>query len=213
MDCTEITNAQKLTAFFREDNEMQLNRVFKCFYNLFFEDFRRLAFSYCHHKFYTKHKEEELARDAFNDGLLSFYIKLKNEGFVEKGAQLKTAFFSFCIFKLKGLTKALSRRSVKESVVDPLVSFNNENIHGNAGLPVVWEYELLLDMEEEIFYKALKELGERGSNLIKWKKILKLKNEDIAARMGIHPDTVPNEVYKSFIKLKEIVKRMKATLQ
>ena len=207
MDCNEITSSQILVTFFREENDIHLNKVFKCFFNLFFEDFRRLTYKYCLNKFHTKHKEDELAKDAFNDGLMSFYFKLKSEGFEEKGAQVKTAFFSFCIFKLRALTKTLGRRSVKETVIDPGVMFNNQDIVSNGELTDVWDYEQLLNTKEEIFSFALKELGERGSNLIIWKKVLKLKNEEIADRMGIKPDTVPNEVYKAFNKLKEIVDR------
>src|SRR5450432_2969172 len=100
MDCKEITSSQKLLAYFRESNEVQLNMVFRCFFNLFFEDFRRLTYKYCINKFHSRNKEEELARDAFTDGLMSFYYHLKNEGFAEKGAQLKTVLFTFCLFKL-----------------------------------------------------------------------------------------------------------------
>lgn len=213
MDCNEITSSQKLVTFFREGNDIHLNKVFKCFFNLFFEDFRRLVYKYCLNKSYTKHREEELAKDAFNDGLMSFYFKLRNEGFEEKGAQVKTAFFSFCIFKLRGLTKTLGRRSAKEIVIDPDAAFNNPNLINTGGLNDVWDYEQLLNTEEEIFATALKELGERGSDLIIWKKILKLKNEDIAERMGIKPDTVPNEVYKSFNKLKEIAGKLKDAIK
>jgi DNA-directed RNA polymerase specialized sigma24 family protein len=210
MDCKEITISQKLVAFFREENESHLNMVFKCFFNLFFADFRRLTHKYCADKIHAKYKEEELASDAFNDGLLSFYLKLKKDGFEEKGAQVKTAFFSFCIFKLKGLTKALGRRFSKETIVDPLLPFNELNLPDSGVLSDHWNYEQLLDNEEEILRKALKKLGERGTDLLMWKKILKLKNEEIAGRMNIKPDTVPNEVYKSFIRLKELVKGLKA---
>src|SRR5258708_34638784 len=113
MDCKEITSPPKLVTFFREENETHLSMVFKCFFNLFFEDFRRLTYKYCLNKFHTKHKEDDLAKDAFNDGLMSFYFKIKNEDFEEKEALIKTEFFSFCIFKLKGLTKTLGRRFVK----------------------------------------------------------------------------------------------------
>ena len=213
MDCTEITSSQKLVAYFREDSEIQLNIIFKCFFRLFYEDFRNLIYKYCLNKFHTKNKEEELASDAFNDGLMSFYYKLKKDGFEEKGAQIKTAFFSFCLFKLKGLMKTLERRSVKETTIDPVLPepvllYNNVS-QATDNLIDVWDYQQMLNMEEEILYRALKELGERGSNLIIWKKIIKLNNEEIADRMGIQPDTVLNEVYKSFKKLKEIVDRIK----
>ena len=204
MDCKEITGSQKLVTWFREENDLQLNMIFKCFFSLFFEDFRRLTYKYCLNKFHTKHQEEELAKDAFNDGLMSFYYKLKREGFEEKGALLKTAFFSFCLFKLMGLTKTLERRSVNETSIDTGLPYNYRNEINTGNLIDVWDDQQLLNMEEDILYKALKELGERGSNLIIWKKILKLTNEEIADRMGIKPDTIPNEVYKSFKKLKAI---------
>lgn len=213
MDCNEITNSEKLVTYFREENEVCLNRVFKCFFNLFFEDFKRLTYHFCQNKIQAKHKEDELARDAFSDGLMSFYYKLKNEGFEEKGAQIKTAFFSFCIFKLRGLTKTLGRRLIKETVTDLAFQVNNEGEIQNDELADLKDYELLLNMKEEIFCRALEELGQRGSDLITWKKIHKLSNEEIARRMDIRPGTVPNEVYKAFNKLKEIVDRIKGEIK
>ena len=209
MDCLEITSSQKLVAYFREDNEIQLNIIFKCFFRLFYEDFRHLIYKYCLNKFHTKNKEEELASDAFNDGLMSFYYKLKKDGFEEKGAQIKTAFFSFCLFKVKGLTKTLERRFEKETTMDPVLPFNDKEEVNTGTINDVQDYQILLNIQEEILDGALKELGERGTNLIIWKKILKLNNEEIAGKMSIQPDTVPNEVYKSFKKLKEIVDRVK----
>jgi len=209
MDCLEITSSQKLVSYFREDNEIQLNIIFKCFFRLFYKDFRHLIYKYCLNKFHTKNKEEELASDAFNDGLMSFYYKLKKDGFEEKGAQIKTAFFSFCLFKLKGLTKTLERRYEKETTMDPVLPFNDKQEINTATTTDVQDYQILLNIQEEILDGALKELGERGTNLIIWKKVLKLSNEEIADKMSIQPDTVPNEVYKSFKKLKEIVDRIK----
>jgi DNA-directed RNA polymerase specialized sigma24 family protein len=140
---------------------------------------------------------------------MSFYYKLKKDGFEEKGAQIKTAFFSFCLFKLKGLAKTLERRSDKETAMDPVLPFNDQQEDNTGSITDVQDYQILLNMQEEILDRALKELGERGTNLIIWKKILKLNNEEIADKISIQPDTVPNEVYKSFKKLKEIVDRIK----
>ena len=213
MDCKEIINAQRLVIYFREESETHLNNVFKCFFNLFFEDFRRFTYNYCNNKIQAKYNEDELAKDAFNDGLMSFYYKLKNEGFEEKGAQVKTAFFSFCIFKLKGLTKTLGRRFIKESIVDMTSQEKDFNETGSGELTDTKDYELLLNMKEDILYRALKELGQRGSDLIICKKIHKLSNIEIAQRMNIQPGTVPNEVYKSFNKLKEIVERLRKEIK
>jgi RNA polymerase sigma factor (sigma-70 family) len=208
MDCTEITDAQKLVAHFREDNEAQLNITFICFFSLFYEEFRLLTYKYCRNKIYTKHKEEELSSDAFNDGLLSFYSKLKISGFEEKGAKVKTVFFTFCLYKLLGLMKSLKRRLEKETVTDTTLPLNHEKEFDTENIFDVMDYQMLLNMEEEILNRAFKELGERGSNLIIWKKILKLSNEEIAGRLDIQPGSVPNEVFKSFKKLKEIVERV-----
>ena len=180
---------------------------------MFFEDFRRFTYNYCNNKIQAKYNEDELAKDVFNDGLMSFYYKLKNEGFEEKGAQVKTAFFSFCIFKLKGLTKTLGRRFIKESIVDMTSHEKDFNETGSGELTDTKDYELLLNMKEDILYRALKELGQRGSDLIICKKIHKLSNIEIAQRMNIQPGTVPNEVYKSFNKLKEIVERLRKEIK
>ncbi len=213
MDCKEITNSQKLVAFFREENEVHLNRVFKCFFYLFFEDFKRLTYKFCQNKIQAKHKEDELARDAFSDGLMSFYYKLKNDGFEEKGVQIKTVFFSFCIFKLKGLTKTLRRRFMKEAVTDPASQSSNDDEIQSDELAEAKNYQLLLNMKEEIFCRALEQLGQRGTDLIIWKKIQKLSNEEIARRMNIQPGTVPNEVYKAFNKIKEIADRLQKEIK
>ena len=213
MDCNEITHSQTLVNYFRKDDEVHLNNVFKCFFNLFFEDFRRLTYKYCNNKTHAKYKEEELAKDAFSDGLMSFYYKLKNEGFEEKGALIKTAFFSFCIFKLKGLTKSLGRRFIKETVYDPALQVTGANATKADELNDVQDYELLLNMKENILRKGLDELGQRGSDLIVWRKIDKLSNEEIARRVNIQPGSVPNEVYKSFNKLKEIVDRLRMEIK
>ena len=42
------------------------------------------------------------------------------------------------------------------------------------------------------------------------RKIHNLTKEEVAEKMGIAPDTVNNEVYRSFLKLKEKVETMKA---
>src|SRR6476660_4330357 len=156
MDCIEIISSKKLVAYFREDNEIQLNIIFKCFFRLFYEDFRHLIYKYCLNKLHTKNKEEELASDAFSDGLMSFYYKLKKDGFEEKGAQIKTAFFSFCLFKLKGLTKALERRFERETTIDPVLSFDDKRGFNTGTLTEVQDYQMLLNVEEEILDKALK---------------------------------------------------------
>ena len=93
--------------------------------------------------------------------------------------------------------------------MDPVLPFNDKQEINTATTTDVQDYQILLNIQEEILDGALKELGERGTNLIIWKKVLKLSNEEIADKMSIQPDTVPNEVYKSFKKLKEIVDRIK----
>ncbi|MEO8764976.1 MAG: hypothetical protein ABI416_11840 [Ginsengibacter sp.] len=209
MDCKEeIANAQKLVVHFRGDNDNQLNAVFKCFFILFYENFRRLTYKYCLGKFHTKNKEEDLANDAFTDGLMSFYYKLKLSGFEDKGALVKTVFFTFCIYKLMGLTKTLERRFKKEAITDTLLPLVGEKKPITDTINDTLDYQKLLNARDETLGRAFMELGERGTNLIIWKKILKLSNEEIAAIMGIQPDSVANEVFKSFKKLKQIADRL-----
>ena len=66
----------------------------------------------------------------------------------------------------------------------------------------------LMNENERLFHKALHLLDEKRRQYILLRKIDKCTNEEIAAKMGITAGAVNNEVFKSFLKLKEIIKTL-----
>jgi len=67
----------------------------KCFYSLYFDFFKRFAYKVCLYKKHTRYKEDELAWEAFNHGLLDFYMLVRKNGFIIGEASVKTVLFSF----------------------------------------------------------------------------------------------------------------------
>lgn len=209
MNCDEINEPQLLISYFQQTSETTLTRVFNCFNTLFFVSFKKLSYKEVFSiKPFTRHKEEELVRDAFNDGLLSFYFFIREKGFESRGATIKTLFFEFCKNKLRGLIKALERLSARQYGGDP------ENVL-ERNVTTIFDYQALkeelerMDNEVEILKEAFKLLGKRCTDLILWRKVDKISNEEIAKRINIQPNSVNNEVFKCFRKLKEIADRLK----
>jgi RNA polymerase sigma factor (sigma-70 family) len=206
MQCNEIHDPEMLVAFFRSEDEPTLSRTLRCFRHLFFSDFKGFSynkiFSY---KQYTKEKAEELAEDGFNYGLTQFYFFIRNNGFKNQGASVKSLFFTFCLNQLRALTKAKDRYNAWQISSDPnqMVENDSETVHYNY--KTIQEEFLEIEREVELFRSALDELGERGSNLIMWRKVERLDNEEIAKRAGLDPGSVNNEVYRAFTKLKKII--------
>ncbi len=203
MNCNELREPSRLVEYFRLENELLLQRVFRCFFSLFESKFRSLTLKYCQSRPYTRYREPELATDAFNRGLLSFYQRIKREGFEEK-ASVETAFLAFALMQLKGLVKDLERRSGRTMAMDPEVA--------PAGRAAVFEWpsagqqQDMADRQLEVLRNSLQQLDERSRNLIIWRKLLQLGNEEIAARTGLEPVSVNNEVYRALIRLKKMVR-------
>src|ERR1700749_4696653 len=101
MECNEINQPILLVNYFRKEDEATKTKVLNCFFKLYLGDIKRFTIVFCLDKPYTKHKEEQLAREAFNEGLLSFYFFIKKNGFANGGASVKSLFITFCANKLK----------------------------------------------------------------------------------------------------------------
>lgn len=206
MQCNDIHDPELLVTFFRSEDESTLSRTLRCFRHLFFSDFKGFSynkiFSY---KQYASEKASELTEDGFNYGLTQFYLFIRKNGFSNQGATVKSLFFTFCLNQLRALTKAKERYNAWQISSDPSKLVENETGAQPYNYKSVQEELHELDQEAELFRKALEELGERGRNLIIWRKVDRLDNEEIARRTGLDPVSINNEVYRAFIKLKKII--------
>jgi RNA polymerase sigma factor (sigma-70 family) len=207
-NCNDINDPQLLVSHFREKRDEELNDLFKCFFESFYFDFKHLTKKFCEDRYYTKDKEDDLTSKAFQEGLLDFYFKLRTEGYVDKGEKIKIVFFSFNLNKLMALLKKLERRAVRESIMENDGIDNRVTETSFSDDP--FDSVLLQEEQEKheaILNTALTELGERGTNLIVWKKMMRLSNEEIAGRLKITPGSVKEEVYRAFKQLKKIIDR------
>jgi len=209
MDCNDIGQPILLVNYFRQNDESSKSAILKCFYNLYFESFRRLTFSICLNKPYTEHKGEILAWEAFNDGLLSFYYFVRQNGFEDRGASVKSLFFTFCNNKLKGLISDIERRSLHQARGNPEIFIAKVSEIKEDDYQASNNYEEQWKKNEILLNKALEILGERCKTLIFLRKIDKLGNEEIAKQFHIQPRSVNNEVFKCVKKLKKIIGELK----
>ena len=196
MDCKELDQPVLLTILFREEDERELARVFRCYYENYYKMFVLMLQRISERHAFLRNDPEFYASQAFNDGLLGFYEKIRKSGFVEGNAKLKTFFFAFCINKLRALITDQQRKGHKQA---RLIRDSKEE-----SSPEI-EAEDLYGEQEALLQKALNMLDEKRRQYIILRKMYNLTNEEIAERMGIEPGTVNNEVYKSFLKLKEKV--------
>lgn len=190
MDCSLINEPVFLNKEFINAQDEQLNQIFKCFFKQYYGDFKR----YAKNRFNVK--EDTWIYDAFTDGLLSFYFTLKRKGFEEKKSSIKTIVFKFCTWKLIDIIK--KKAEDNRGVIS--IDSENEKIVLSEILPADDAIEKWDKLE-----KAFSKLGEKCRNLLKWRKLDKLSNEEIAKRAGIEAISVNNEIYKCFKKLKALI--------
>jgi RNA polymerase sigma factor (sigma-70 family) len=199
MDCKEIDSPALLTFLFRENQERELNRIFKCFYQHYYETFIHILYRFGNRHPFLKDDPEFYGSQAFADGLLSFQEKMRDTGFVEGAAKVKSFFFSFCIYKLLALISSRRRDNDK---------YNKMVLDTKNDFMAAIDEQDLMNENEALFHQALGLLDEKRRQYILLRKIDKCTNEAIAAKMGITPGAVNNEVFKSFLKLKEIIRSL-----
>jgi RNA polymerase sigma factor (sigma-70 family) len=201
MDCKKITE-QELIKMMKSEAETDVTQAIHCFNHLYYNEFLKVSWNVVfHNRNYAKQFREQLERDAFNDALNEFYFFVRNGEYEKREATLQTVFLSFCKYKLLGRIKAEERNMKKE------VKGNADDIFESGIFPYAsWEEtkeQMIKDDEQNyIIHQAWLQLGERCRNLLLWRKVHKLSNEEIQSRTGISENVVNNEVYRCFVRLK-----------
>lgn len=208
MDCEDLSNPVLLPGVFNKMDESTLKMLLECLYKSHYKVFYRVGLKMCTGYSYPEYQREDIAHDAFTDAIIVLYNKLKRDGWQDKGVELGAAFMIFYKFTVRKLLKERGREEMHDRSYTKFETVTK--ITGTEANPGDKENdETLLSGKERILEEAFKELGERGTNLIKWRKNEKLSNEIIAERLHIQPRSVNNEVYDAMERLKKIVKRLK----
>lgn len=208
-DCTVFKQVPHLLDGCRSEIQEVRQQLFFCFYQLFHGKFKKLAIRYCSTHIHARHQHSELAEDAFADGCLSFYTKLRADGFADRGGSVETVLFAFCLMKLKGMITALERQANRQTTRDPqqLSSQLQELAYNSSTSP---EEEKIMEQKQSLFRQAFQQLEERSRQLLIWRKYQKLDNAEIARRSGLSPVSVNNEVFKSMKKLKALIESLES---
>lgn len=205
MDCFELKTPKLLEAYCQVGNEVTKNRVFKCFYELYFEDYCKIFRKDC---FFgsTLYTVEEQLQTSFDFGLCIFYYKIKLNGWVERGASVRTALFTFCRFQLLALTKILKKFQDKSSSFDPsdLINLITDTLlNRDSGLTDEID-KWISDWNK--YLAAFEKLSERCKDFIRWRKLKLISDEEMKAK---YPDVdfdsdEPNQItYRCMKKLRE----------
>lgn len=194
MDCNVILQPHILVKICQAGEPAETNRLFKCFYESFYLRFEKFAYG----NFYIP--ENSLIRDAFTDGTVAFYLKVKTQGFQERGASVDTVVMEFCRRSLLALFRGAKKDWEMHSYQDP-VEFSQNATADEETRAAIIETEL----KDAILNKAWNTLGEKCRQALLYRKIQKLKLPEIAQKIGLSPISVSDKVNKCFNKLKELI--------
>jgi len=214
MDCTELKRPKILTELLRINDESTNGDLVKCFFELYFEyciKFAKKHFFLSHS--FDQQKSYEIVLDSFLDTLEFFFRYIKINGYEDRGFKFDTFFMLF--FRRSFRDRIRKDTKLKGRMVDgdpdKIFDITTEISSGNSGK--LQEENLDEEMKYYLYEKALTLLNENCRNLIKWRKLERLSNEEIAGRTDLKPASVNNEVFKCFNKLKQIVDNLNIGLK
>ena len=209
MNCIEVNNAKLVVEYFTSNQEPALSLTFQCFFKEFYHEFLLLCQKMYFSKMnFARFREEELAYDAFNQGLLKFYQYIREKGFEERGYKIKTFFFEFCILTLLGSLKTLKREFARKYQGDPDMVLVKEGSVDDYDIENISELDNIDKRQKALLLQALEKISERCRKLIEWRKLNKIDKEEVAGRMGLAVGSVGNETYKCILRLKAIIREL-----
>lgn len=182
MDCKEIKVPDNLIIYCRQEDDAKKVWLFKCFFELFFNDFRNFFRGYCVSNSIIYSVDEQLTT-AFGAGQWLFYRHIREKGWEECGASVRTALFTYCFNQLRALTKSLRNHPGNQFGGDPnlIIESKSESLSHQTDTTA----EEVWDDEYELFKKAFDKLDPKCRDFIYWRKLNEISDAEIKAR---YPD-------------------------
>ena len=197
MDCGEITQPTVALEIMQTPGDRRLQRLFSCIYSLFQGSFLKWILN----KYQNSPNKDKLwedAKDAFQNGLMSFYHKSQKKELIIKGS-LKTTIYSF------GLLQLMAYFKKEKSAYGSGDYFKCFDLLFEDDLLELERHELLNERECDLM-EALKELPEKQRNILIMKFFEKLRSKQIAERLNVTPGNVDNDSAKAYKELRNILK-------
>ena len=198
MDCEEITQLPVALTIMQTAEDRRLEKLFSCIYTKFSSTFLLWILSKYGNRSKSKTELLQDAKDAFQNGLMTFYEKSKKNELVIRGS-LKTTVYSFGLLQLLAFYK--KDRNVHgqtDYFLDCIDALLDDEISEN-------ERQLFLNERENILMEALKKLPEKERRILEMKFFKHLRSKEIAEILKVTPGNVDNEATKAYKKLRDIM--------
>jgi RNA polymerase sigma factor (sigma-70 family) len=179
-----------------EDKRLK-ERLFSCIYTLFQGSFLQWILK----KYDNSPYKDELlkdAKDAFQDGVKTFYLKAQEKEFEIK-ASLKTKIYSFCLLQLLANFKKQKFVNRESDYLNCFDLFFEEDFLEREKL------EILNEREHDLM-EALEKLSKKQRDILTMKFFGKLSSKQIAENLGVTVGNVDNDSTKAYKELRRIFK-------
>ncbi len=197
MECEEITQPATALHIIQNQDENRLDKLFHCIYALFQTSFLNwIAVKYGSSIY--KQKIWEDAKDAFQNGVMMFYIKAQQKEFKIAGS-LKTTIYSFGLLQLLAVFKKEKKLYQPIEYIECLELFFLDEALEN-------ERQQLLNEKENDLAKALTQLTKKQRDILLMKFFEKLKSKEIAEKLHVSSGNVDNDAAKAYKELRNILK-------
>ncbi len=190
MKCDKLIQVDTVLEIMQNPEKSGLrNALFSCIYSEFQDKFiKRIKKRFSYNKYQDKLLLD--IEDAFENGLVAFFIKSQRKGFTIKG-NLEATLYTFVYFQLLADFKKQNRLdfgSIDYSKWDELIS--GIDIDGDID-----QYDL--NEREVCLIKLLAMLTEKQRNILIMKYFDKLTAEQIAKKLGVVIGDVHNVTWKA----------------
>lgn len=197
MDCQQITHTSVALEILQTPKDQRLQPLFHCIYTLFQGSFLSwILHKYSHHR--TKDKLWADAKDAFQNGLMVFYLKSQQTGFIIKGS-LKTTIYSFGLLQLLACFKKERSAYGVGNYLDCLDLFFEDEVLASE------RQEMFNEREQEVL-EALALLPPKQKTILSMRFFEHLKSRQIAEKLKVSVGHVDNESAKAYKALRNLLK-------
>ena len=192
----EITRTPAALSILQASRSSRLQQLFNCIYAMFQSNFinwilRKYNNNIC------KDKLWEDAKDAFQNGLMVFYLKSRQKGFTIR-ASLKTVVYWFAFLQFLAARK-------KEKMVYGIEAFDKyfDKFFENDLLEI--ERQSLLNKQENDLLDAISKLSGKQREILMLKFFNKMRSSEIAEKLDISVGNVDNTSTKAYKELRRLM--------
>jgi RNA polymerase sigma factor (sigma-70 family) len=200
-ECDELTQIPVVQQAFNEPGERSLlEKIFKCINSMFrVKLINRIVNNF--HDFGRQVELEQMAKDAFQDGLTVFFTKTNING-LRNEAKLETIIHSYVIMQFMKLRQERLRHAT--ALIDERTLTIGEIFCVDEH---VWDSVCKVYFTEKQYklHKAIRMLKTEWQKILYWVYFDGLSSKEIAIKLKIKPGSVDNILTKARRQLKEIL--------